>query len=236
MRREYHAWHSSALGRTMELLVFGHAGEPVIVFPTSCGKFFEWEDFGMVAAVRDRIEEGKVQLFCLDSVDAESWYARREHPASRVTRDDDYDRYLVHEVVPLVRGLNPRQITLAGASFGGYHVVDKGLRHPDVFAKLLALSGAYDLGWFLSGHRDLGTHLHQPLAYLPDLTDAWFLDRMRRQVIVLSIGEQDFLLDHNHRLSSALGGKGVPHLLDVWSGHGHEWPSWREMLRKHAGW
>jgi esterase/lipase superfamily enzyme len=59
---------------------------------------------------------------------------------------------------------------------------------------------------------------------------------MRRQVIVLSIGEHDFLLDHNHRLSRALSGKGVPHLLDVWAGRGHDWPAWREMLKKHAGW
>src|SRR5262249_235868 len=125
MKREYYAWHSPALGRTMELLVFGHAGEPVVVFPTSSANFFDWEDFGLSAAVRDRIEDGKIQLFCLDSVDAESWSARRKPPASRVARDDDYDRYLVHEVVPLVRSRSSRPLTLAGASFGGYHVVDK---------------------------------------------------------------------------------------------------------------
>jgi esterase/lipase superfamily enzyme len=235
MNRDYHAWHSPALGRTMELLVFGHGGEPVITFPTSCGKFFEWEDFGMVAALSDRLEAGRVQLFCLDSVDAESWYNRGVHPEHRVARDDDYDRYLVHEVVPFVRSRNARPITLAGASFGGYHVVDKGLRHPDVFAKLLAISGAYDLGWFLGGHRSLGTHLRQPLAYLPDLDDAWFLDQLRRQVILLAVGDRDFLLDHNVRLSRALAGKGVPHLLDVWSDQEHDWPVWREMVRKHAG-
>ncbi len=236
MNREYHAWHSPALGRTMELLVFGHAGEPVITFPTSCGKFFEWEDFGMVEALADRLDEGKIQLFCLDSVDAESWYNRRVHPESRVARDHDYDRYLVHEVVPFVARRNPRPLTLAGASFGGYHVVDKGLRHPDVFAKLVALSGAYDLSWFLSGHRSLGTHLRQPLSYLPDLEDAWFLEQIRRQTIVLAIGEHDFLAGHNYRLADALGKKGLAHHLDVWAGHGHDWPAWRGMIRKHAGW
>jgi esterase/lipase superfamily enzyme len=236
MKREYHAWHSPALGRTMELLVFGHAGEPVVTFPTSCGTFFEWEDFGMVAALGDRLEAGQVELYCLDSVDAESWYNRRVHPETRVARDDDYDRYLVHEVVPFVERRNDRPLTLAGASFGGYHVIDKGLRHPDVFAKLLSISGAYDLGWFLDGHHSLGSHLHQPLAYLPDLTDSWFLEHFRRQVILLTIGDRDFLLDHNHRLSSALASKGVPHQLDVWSGAEHDWPVWREMLRKHVGW
>ena len=30
------------------MLVFGHAGAPVLVFPTSQGRFYEFEDRGMV--------------------------------------------------------------------------------------------------------------------------------------------------------------------------------------------
>ena len=41
MNREYHRWHSPALSRDMELLVFGHADARVLVFPTSLGKFYE---------------------------------------------------------------------------------------------------------------------------------------------------------------------------------------------------
>ncbi len=235
MHREYVAWHSPSLGRTMELLVFGHAGAPVITFPTSCGRFFEWEDFGMTAAIAPALEEGRAQLFCLDSVDAESWYNRGVHPESRLARDDDYDRYLVAEVVPFVSGRNRGPLALAGASFGGYHAVDKGLRHPDVFARVLSLSGAYDMSWFLSGHRSLGTHLKQPISFLPQLTDDWFLRRMRAQEIVLAVGEHDFLLDQNRRLSRALGDKAVGHQLDVWGGYDHDWPAWRGMVRKLLG-
>lgn len=230
MHREYVAWHSPSLGRTMELLVFGHAGAPVIAFPTSCGKFFEWEDFGMVEAIRWALDEGRAQLFCLDSVDAESWYNRAVHPESRIARDDDYDRYLVSEVVPFVTSRNGGPIALAGASFGGYHAVDKGLRHPDVFARVLSLSGAYDMGWFLSGHQSPGTHMKQPISYLPHLTDDWFLTRMRRQEIVLSLGEHDFLRDQNHRLSRALHDKAIGHRLDIWGGYDHDWPAWRTMF------
>jgi esterase/lipase superfamily enzyme len=42
MIREYHKGYSSHLGRQMELLIFGHAGLPVVVFPTSCGRFFDF--------------------------------------------------------------------------------------------------------------------------------------------------------------------------------------------------
>lgn len=235
MHREYVAWHSPSLGRTMELLVFGHGGAPVITFPTSCGKFFEWEDFGMIRTLRSALDAGRVQLFCLDSVDAESWYDRAAHPESRIARDDAYDRYLVHEVVPFVRTRNGGRLTAAGASFGGYHAVDKGLRHPDVFGRVLSFSGAYDLSWFLGGHRSLGTHLRQPLSYLPGLDDEWHLQRLREQEIVLSLGEHDFLLDQNVRLSRALGDRGIGHRLDVWGGYDHDWPAWRGMAEKFLG-
>ena len=39
MVREYHKWHSPRLGREMELLVFGHGGLPVVVFPRRAGGF-----------------------------------------------------------------------------------------------------------------------------------------------------------------------------------------------------
>jgi len=42
MNREYHRWFSPALNRDMEMLIFGHAGARVLVFPTSLGKYYEW--------------------------------------------------------------------------------------------------------------------------------------------------------------------------------------------------
>ena len=51
MFREHRRWFSPALGRDMELLVFGHGGARVIVFPTSMGRFYEWEDRGMIGAL-----------------------------------------------------------------------------------------------------------------------------------------------------------------------------------------
>jgi len=76
MNREYHAWHSPSLNRNMELLVFGHGGSRVLVFPTSMGRYYEWEDRGMMGALGEHIERGWIQLYCVDSVDEESWYAR----------------------------------------------------------------------------------------------------------------------------------------------------------------
>ena len=103
MNREYHKWHSPRLGRDMELLVFGHGGLPVVVFPTSGGRFFEFEDRGLVSALWGKIDAGQLQLYCVDSVDRESWYNQNVPPRWRNARQVQYDGYLIHKVVPLVR-------------------------------------------------------------------------------------------------------------------------------------
>src|ERR1700761_2616213 len=127
MQREYFRWWSHDLGRDMELLCFGHAGTKVLVFPTSQGRFFEYENNGMVGSVADRIEHGLLQLYCVDSVDAESWYNRHAHPYWRVQRHMQYERYLVGDVLPLMANKNssPR-MTVTGCSFGGYHAANFG--------------------------------------------------------------------------------------------------------------
>ncbi len=106
MNREYHKWFSPALNREMEMLVFGHAGTPMIVFPTSMGRFYDYENRHMIAAVGEHYEHGRLQAFCVDSVDEESWYNKGVHPAERAARQVAYDRYLVDEVVPFVRSRN----------------------------------------------------------------------------------------------------------------------------------
>src|SRR5436190_23432439 len=85
VQRDYIKEYSSSLGRDMELLHFGHAGMPLVVFPTSMGRFFQWEDFGLVSALSDHIGSGAIQLICLDFVDGESWYAKGRAPAVRVS-------------------------------------------------------------------------------------------------------------------------------------------------------
>jgi esterase/lipase superfamily enzyme len=83
LKRDYRKWHSSALGREMEMLVFGEAGTPVLVFPTSMGRFYQWEDFGMIAHMASRIDAGWLQLWCVDSVDSESFYDKKKQPLPR---------------------------------------------------------------------------------------------------------------------------------------------------------
>ncbi|HEY0757954.1 MAG TPA: alpha/beta fold hydrolase [Acidisarcina sp.] len=235
MNREYHRWSSPRLGRDMELLVFGHSGLPAVVFPSSCGRFYEFEERGLVDGLRYKIDHGEIQLYCVDSVDAESWYNRNVPPRWRIARQMQYESYVIDEVLPLVRLKNPdRNLITIGCSFGGYHAVNIALRHPDLFTSFLSMSGAFELGNFLHGYYDQDVYFNLPPHYIANLSDGWFLDRYRRNTYVLGTGYDDQCLDDNRRLAGLLHQKGVPCRLEVWdSWNSHDWPTWRRMLQNY---
>lgn len=127
MHIEEHVWHSNHLGREMTLKVYGHWGIPFVVFPCSRGRYFDYEGMGMVGAIASFIDNGQIKLFCVDSVDAESWYNYSVPPDQRNARHEQYDRYIVDEIVPFVRNqchqADIRPMT-NGYSMGAYHAVN----------------------------------------------------------------------------------------------------------------
>ncbi|HEY1803883.1 MAG TPA: alpha/beta fold hydrolase [Terracidiphilus sp.] len=235
MNREYHKWRSNRLGREMEMLIFGHAGLPILVFPTSGGRFYEFEDRGMIAAVADRIHSGRLQFFCVDSVNDESWYNRQALPRQRIARHLQYEAYLLNEAVPLIRRMNPDpRLVALGLSFGGYHAVNLALRHPEIVSGFISLSGTFDLTGFLDGYYDQDCYFHLPTHYLPRLADPRYFDRFRRNRFVLAAGRDDHCLSQNYELDRILNEKGIPHEFDVWDlPNSHDWPAWQRMLQQY---
>ena len=233
MNREYHKWYSSRLGRDMEMLVFGDGGTPILVFPTSQGRFYEYEDRGMIATLGDRIGNGVLQFFCVDSVDSESWYNRHVHPHVRVARHLQYEQYLLQEVVPLIRQKNSTpMLQVTGCSFGGFHAVNFALRHPDVVTHCVSMSGAFDILQFLDGYYSEECYFNCPPHFLPGMTDPWYVDRYRQNFYVLATGEHDFCWNENERLAAIMRSKQINYRLDVWhDGTGHDWPWWLKMAR-----
>ncbi len=230
MNRSYHRWFSPALQRDMELLVFGHAGARVFAFPSSCGRFFDWEDRGLVRTLGEQLERGWIQLICLDSVDRESWYARR--PAGeRAWRQSQYDQYLSSEVVPFSLQLNSNPFLIStGASFGGYHAVNFGLRHPEQVSRILSMSGLCDIRRFVRDHYDNNVYLNNPCDFIAGEHDPGRLAALRRQDIILAVGRDDSLYGSNEKLSQLLWEKGIGNALRVWEGFAHDWPVWDKML------
>ena len=215
----------------MELLVFGHAGARVLVFPTSMGRFFQWEDMGMMVTLGDRLEQGHIQLYCVDSVDGESWYARYKHPAQRAVRHLQYDSYILNEVVPFSqqRNSNPFFMTV-GASFGAYHAVNFAFRYPQLVGRVIGLSGFYDIRRFTGGYSNDDVYFNNPVAFIAHEHDPARLEALRHMDIILAIGRDDSSCPSNEEMSSVLWSRDIWHALRIWDGWAHDWPWWRQMI------
>jgi esterase/lipase superfamily enzyme len=119
----------------------------------------------MVDTLAHHLEQGWIQLICVDSVDAESWYAGSAHPRARLYRHDQYEHYILHEVLPFVRSQNSNPFTMVhGCSFGACHAMLFGLRHPSFFRRVLGFAGYYDMRRFLDGYHDEEVYYHNPVA------------------------------------------------------------------------
>ena len=104
------------LGRDMEYKRYGHAGRPVVVFPTSQGRFYQFEDSGGVGALAEFIDTGRIQLFAVDGIDCENPSSTSmPTPPHRIARHEAYFRYVREEALPEILRDAPSK-PMAGAS------------------------------------------------------------------------------------------------------------------------
>ena len=209
------------------MLVFGSWGYPVVIFPTSGGRDNEARDFKLVEAARPFIEAGRIKLFCIDSIDRFSWYAKHLHPAVRVQNHVFYDRFLSDELVPMLqRECSVDKIGVAGCSFGGYQALNIAFRHPEQVAHVFTMGAAFDIRQFVDGHHDDNVYFNNPPEFMPHAHSEHF----RWMNIILGTAEYDFCKDDTFRMSHILAHKGIQHTLDIKPFGNHDWPVWREMF------
>ncbi|MBK8026189.1 MAG: esterase family protein [Chloroflexi bacterium] len=237
MNREHHRWYSPSLNRDMQLLVFGHGGAPILIFPTSKGRFYEWEDRGMFwGALREPLERGWYQAFCVDSIDEESWYAWWAHPGGRAYRHHQYFEYLHNEVLPFIRWKNRNPYTIAmGASFGAYHAAAFGLKYPWEIRRIIGLCGLYDIRSFTGGYSDDYVYHNNPMSFIPNESDAKRLEAIRRQEIILVAGSGDPQVQWSRDFSAMLWSKGIWNAYREWDGWVHDWPYWQQIVPRYLG-
>ncbi len=236
VRKEYHTHHSQSLQRNMEMLVFGQSGARVIAFPTAMGRFHDWEDHGLIAALRQHLEKGWIQLFCVDSVDGESWCDQQKSPAERAKRHSQYDRYILNEILPLSAKINGNPfLIVAGADLGAYHAVNFSFRHPQAVGRVIGMSGYYDMKRHTGGYSDDEVYFNNPCDFMLHEHDRERLEAIRHLDIVLVTGLKDSGCENNEYLSRILWEKNIWHALRIWNGSAHDWAFWAQMLTLYIG-
>ncbi|MDQ3803033.1 MAG: alpha/beta hydrolase-fold protein [Acidobacteriota bacterium] len=234
MERRITSWHSPHLGMEMPIVAYGHAGYPLLMFPTAAADFLEYERFHLIDSIRPLVEAGRVRPYSINSVNRYALMNEQAPPPLKAELLSRYDRYITDEVLPLIRhetgGLAP---LTTGASMGAYLSANTYFRHPDVVRGVVAMSGSYDVRAYFDGYSDDNVYFNNPVSYLPNLNDDYFLPRLRAaDAIVILTGQGAWEAPQRSReLSNILRAKGIPHTLDVW-GHDvdHDWPWWRKML------
>lgn len=236
MYREMITHHSDALDKDMHVLIHGHGGMPILCFPTQNSMCGNYEDFGMVDNLADYIEDGRIQLFVVDTVDAESWSPKDGDKVWRAARQEQYFHYIVDEVLPFMRSRNPHLPAVTGFSMGANHAVITFLRRPDSFRGLIALSGVYDADYFFDGWMNSVLYDNSPERFLPNMpSDHPYIGLYNSRRMILCCGQGAWEEDGIRTLRNLeriFKEKGINAWCDFWgSDVNHDWPWWFKQMR-----
>jgi esterase/lipase superfamily enzyme len=236
MERYADGWKSAALGKQMEIVVYGHYGPGLLFFPFQGEDHLSAEQHELIAAAQPHLDAGRVKIYTISSIDHESWLNDDITPRQRSIRHQKYNKYITAEVVPFIarnmRSTRP-VIHSSGISLGALHAVNSYLRRPDLFESTIGISGNYDLKAFTKGYYDNDVYFNSPQDYLANLTGPLLNNLRQKQNISLLSGQGD---GENPNASKSLGelllSKGIPNWVDLWGeDFGHNWDSWRTMFR-----
>lgn len=231
MAERYHKWFSPNLSLDTEMLTYGEQGVPLILFPTSKGRYFQNKDFGLVGSVYPFLERGLIRVYLVDGIDDHSFYNYGIHPGDRIKNHMWYDRMILEEVVlKAIEETGQERVMVGGCSFGGYHAVNFAFRYPHLVRECISMGGAFDIRQFVFGYYDDNVYFNNPVDFMKNMNDPGLLSHFHRMGIILGTGHNDICRGDNYRLAEILSSKGIPYWLDDRPGVAHDWPWWRTML------
>ncbi|MCU0325787.1 MAG: alpha/beta hydrolase-fold protein [Spirosomaceae bacterium] len=232
MQEKHIKFYSHILGRDMDLLVSGHWGYPILMFPTSMGNYLQNRDFGLNNSVANLVDSGKVKLYNIDSIDFQSFYAKDLAPNIKIYNYNLYTRFLKDELIPSIqRECSTHRVAVAGASFGGYHCTNFAFKYPDLVSHCFSLSGSFNIKLFMKGYYDDNVYFNNPVDFMPN-AESWKYNHMS---IVLGTSDWDICRQDNIDMSRVLASKGINHWYDEKKWASHDWPLWNMMFPEYIG-
>jgi esterase/lipase superfamily enzyme len=243
VNREVASLWSDALGAAGTVVRYGHWGRPVLVFPSEQGSAFDFENNGMIGAIGDLVDAGRVKVYCVGSFDAASWSNTEIPLEERARQHGRYEDWITGSVLPWISadcGGATVEVATLGCSLGAFHAANFALKRADLFPLALCFSGSYDpASWRGWGEQGTEAYFNNPMAYVQHMHGE-HLDWLRGRVSLLLVCGQGQWedttgsLDSTRKFAALLAEKDIRHELDLW-GHDvpHDWPSWRAQLAHH---
>jgi esterase/lipase superfamily enzyme len=240
MHRDHQCWYSHRLNRHMGVAIYGNYGWPILAFPTSGGDEWEMEGQSMIRTLSPYLEQGRIRIFCINSVNNDSFGNKGAHPFHRSWMQAQYDAYVANEVFPFIDSQCQTPgigIATLGASLGAYHAANTLFKHPDHVKRCYALSGIYDLRDSMDGMYDDNFYFNNPVDYMANQSDPWYFHQYASCDIHLVTGCGSWENSGpTYRMSEILRNRGIAHHLDDWGPEGgHEWPYWHHQMWEYVG-
>lgn len=222
------------------VLAYGHYGRPVIAFPSENGAAGDWEERGMIEALSELLDGGRIKLYCLPSFDQESWTRGDLALEERARRHGHYEWWLLSRLVPFVQvDSHSHELIATGCSFGAYHAVNICLKRADLVPVAVGMSGVYDVSVQGGGERGEAVYFNNPMDYVANLEGGHLAWLREQATLVLVCGQGQWedttgALDSTRQFGELIAAKGIRHVVDLW-GHDvpHDWPSWRRQIAHH---
>jgi esterase/lipase superfamily enzyme len=240
MKKEIRSWHSPSLGKEMPIASYGDYGFALLLVPTAAADYLEYERFQLLDHIAPFINQGKIKVYSIDSINNESWLNNEVHPKHKTYRHQQWNEYVYNEVVPYIKHHSSPEtpIITCGASFGALHSMNLFLKRPDLINGVIAMSGVYDLTEYTKGHYDDDVYFNSPQHYMPNLSDHGILEQIRQSRNIHIVTGSGAYEDPtaSGRFAKVLYDKGIWYELDVWGEEWpHDWNTWRAMLPHYIG-
>ncbi|WP_114793018.1 alpha/beta hydrolase-fold protein [Niabella yanshanensis] len=235
MNRNVFSWHSPSLHKEMPIVSYGNYGFSLLLVPTAAADYLEYERFQLIDSLAPFINAGKMKVFSVDSVNNESWMNNNMVPWDKANRHVQWNNYIYNEVIPYIKSETSPEtpVFISGASFGALHSMNLFLKRPDLINGVIAMSGVYDLTYYSNGYMDDNVYFNSPQHYMPNLSDHYTLENIRRSnhihILTGSGSYEDPRAGGD--FAKILYDKGINYDFDNWGeNYKHDWPTWRDML------
>ncbi len=241
METQYFKQYSPALNRDMECKLYGHAGRPVLFIPCQDGHFYDFENFKMTDVWAPYIESGQVMVFSIDTIDQETWSNKQGDPRWRSERYEQWITFITDEMVPFIRSIVNEHngwdgfpgIMTFGCSLGATHAANLFFRRPDLFDRLLALSGIYTAEYGFDGYMDELLYHNSPVHFLPNMPlDHPYINLYNQKKGVICVGQGPWEIpDSTRQLQAIMDAKGIRLWVDYWGYDcAHDWDWWYKQV------
>lgn len=224
----------------MPIARYGDTGFSLLLVPTAAADYLEYERFQLMDHLTSLIDEGKVSVFSIDSINNESWLNNNMNPRDKSIRHQQWNNYVFNEVIPFLKTNSSQEtpVITCGASFGALHSMNLFLKRPDLINGVIAMSGVYDLTEYTKGHFDDDVYFNSPVHFMSNLNDHETLEQIRKsRNIHIVTGSGAFENPQSSgKFAKILYDKGISYELDIWGEEWpHDWNTWRAMLPHYLG-